>query len=85
MTENFCDEKILKVQYHCPWKSHLPAVFLFVSVCILCIFWPTFIALNLKTFFWQVFKGTHQVQNLLRKVPEKPSGVDAQEAGGHHQ
>jgi hypothetical protein len=39
-----------------------------------------------KTFFLtSVLRDPHKVRNSLSKVPEKPGGVHAQEAGGHHQ
>jgi hypothetical protein len=63
----FLWRKNLKIQYHCPWKSQ-PAVFS-LSVCILCIFWPNFIALSLKTFFWQAFKGIPPSSKFTQESP----------------
>ncbi len=54
-----------------------------------CVSYAYFDQLSLplvqKLFSNRRLKGPHLVQNLLRKVPEKPGGVHAQEAGGHHQ
>ncbi len=61
--------KNLKIPISLSLKVTAAYSFFLVSVCILCIFWPNFIALSLKTFFWQPFKGTPPSSKFTQESP----------------